>query len=172
MSPRGAFRILESCALAAAAGCAPGVQVTTRDAAWLAERGRPVAVRPPSDRAGFFSAEGLRKAFARALERAGFREAPADRAHAQLSVSVESTPEPAVPGRTGRPPAYGEPAGRRLYYGPDRPGEGDPGPTLRAEAVLAELQTGRVLYRAELAGPAGEFTEETLAEALLGPLEE
>lgn len=173
MSPRGAFAILGSCALAAAAGCAPAARVTERDAAGLAaRRGRPVAVRPPADRSGLFSPGTLRDALARALGRAGFPEGDPGRAEAELSVTLEPAAEPAAPGRAGAPPAYADPAGRRSYYGPDRPGEGGPGPGLRAEAVLAEARTGRVLYRAELEGPAGGLTEEALAEALLGPLEE
>jgi hypothetical protein len=173
MNPRGAVLVLESCALAVAAGCAPAARVAVRDAEGLAAaRGREVALRDPSDRAGLFSADGLRKALAGALGRAGFREGAPGRAAAELFVTVEPKAEPVAPGRTGRPPAYGDPAGRRTYYGPERPGEEGPGPGLRAEAVLTEARTGRVLYRAELEGPARDLTEETLAEALLGPLEE
>ena len=66
---------------------------------------------------------------------------------------------------------YSEPAGRRNYYARDLFGEGYRGPRVLASVRLIDAKSGKPLYGAEVALPARDLSEATLADMLLEPLE-
>ncbi len=179
----------------AAAGCAAAPKVTARDAEYLRNKSLRIAVLDVCDRSGAVEPAALQAELAQRCRALGWAGA---RTHAVRSAEAEWSPARAAATARERgadaalvaavaPVAADAPAprraadddsvwsgasGRREYYRRDLAGEGDRGPRVRAGVSLVDARTEAVVYRAEFEAAARDVSEEGLAAALLGPLED